>query len=95
MLMVLHWGDRGLEAVRNFEKAERRNLSIHTFRKLSQVADPAFLEPVLSAMRSSRTSVGLFTSALVKACRQQWYTWHVMHPELIVHPDRSVSPSCA
>ena len=90
MLMVQHWGDRGLEAVRNFEKAEKRNLSIHTFRKLNQVADPEFLEPVLTAMRSSRTSVGMFATALGKACRQQWYTWHVMHPELNVHPERSM-----
>ena len=88
--MVLFWGDRGLEAVRNFERVERNGLAVHTFRKLAQVQDPAFLEGVLSVMRASKPTIGQFANAVVKASRLQWYTWQVMHPDNSVHPDRSV-----
>ena len=88
--LVQHWGDRGLEAVRNFEKVEARGLSVHTFRKLGQVMDPLYLEPVIATMRSARPTVGMFTMAIVRACRLQWYTWHIMHPDLPVHTSRSV-----
>ena len=64
VLLVMHWGERGLDAVRNFEKVEARGLSVHTFRKLSQVMDAAFLEPVLTVMRSQRPTVGQFTAAV-------------------------------
>ena len=94
MNMVLFWGDRGLEAVKDFERCGERNVAVHTFRKLSSVSDPAFLEPVLSVMRSEKASIGNFTAAIVRATKLQWYTWTIMHPDLPVHPDRRVFCIC-
>ena len=94
MNMVLFWGDRGLEAVKDFERCGERNVAVHTFRKLSSVSDPAFLEPVLSVMRSEKASIGNFTAAIVRATKLQWYTWTIMHPDLPVHPDRRVFSIC-
>ena len=91
--MVLRWGDRGLEAVKSFEKVEKRGLSVHTFRQLASVVDPDFLEPVLTVMRSSRPTIGQFSQAVFRACKEQWYTWMIMHPELPIHASRSVFPS--
>ena len=89
--MVMFWGDRGLEAVRDFEKSQDRLVQIHTFRKLSAILDPSFMEPVLTVMRSSRVTMGHFSGAVVKAAKMQWYSWHVLHPELPVHTERRMS----
>ena len=89
--LVLYWGARGLEAVTNFERAEKGGVKIHTFLKLSQVYDPYYLEEVLAVMKEDKPSVGHFSQAVARAARKQWYTWHIMHPELPVHPDRSMS----
>ena len=90
MQFVQHWGDRGLEAVRNFEKVEKQGLSVHTFRKLGQVLDSEFLQPVLSVVRAPKPVVGQFTNAITQCAKMQWYSWHVFHPDLPIHDSRSM-----
>ena len=82
---VTHFGERALDAVRNFQSVEKQGLSVHTFRKLGMVSDPEFLDEVMSVMSAVKPSMGTFNQAMNKACRRQWYSWHVYHPELEVH----------
>lgn len=82
-----------MEAVRNFEKVEKKGLSVHTFRKLAQVLDPEFLEPVIAVMRLPKPTVSAFSNAITKAAKLQWYSWHVHHPDLPIHSSRSVCSS--
>ena len=91
--MVMHWGDRSLEAVRDFEKCQEKMVQIHTFRKLSAILDPSFMEPVLTVMRSSRVTVGQFSGAVLKAAKMQWYSWHVLHPDMPMHTEKRM-PLC-
>ena len=88
---VLYWGDRGLDAVQSFEKAEKGGVKIHTFHKLQAVVDPYFLEDVMTAMKAPRPSVGIVSAALMKCAKKQWYTWQVMSPDQPVHPERSMT----
>ena len=88
--MVLHWGERALAAVRHFEQVDQRGLSVHTFRKLQAVHDPAFLESVMAVMTAPKPSVGQFMAEVTRVARQQWYHWHVMHPQMPVHAERSM-----
>ena len=92
--LVLYWGQRGLDAIENFERCDRSgNIKLHTFSKLAQVQDPAYLEDVLVAMKSKKPNVGQFNQAVVRCAKRQWYTWTVMHPGLPVHEERSMQCS--
>ena len=89
VLFVLHWGERALEAVKAMED-NTKGIGLHTLSKMRAVADPQFLEDVMAAMKDPKCNVNTFTSAVNKAASKMWYSWHVMHPELPVHQDRSV-----
>ena len=87
----MHWGERGLEAIENFERCERTgSIKLHTFSKLAQVQDPAYCEDVLVAMRAKKPNIPMFNAAVIRCAKRQWYTWLVMHPELPVHSERSM-----
>ena len=83
--MVLFWGDRGLEALQNYE---RLGVKIHLLSRLGQVADPLFLEDVLTAMKATKPSFAVVNAAIAACAKKQWYTWHVYHPDLPVHDER-------
>ena len=85
--MVDYWGAAAIDAIENFEKCEKQGVRIHTFRALSAISDPTYMEDVLTVRKSKKPSVGVFNAAVQKGAKKQWYSWHVLHRDLVVHPD--------
>ena len=87
---VLHWGDRAHEALRQFERGQKEGLSLHTLSKMRAVNDPVYLEDLMTVMCTPKAGLGMFRACINDCMKKQWYTWHVLHPDLPVHPERSM-----
>ena len=89
---VQYWGNAGLDAIDNFERKQKHTVGVHTFNKMSAVADAAYLEKALGELAAEKPTTSRFLAAINHSTRLQWYTWHVMAEGNNVHPDRSVHP---
>jgi hypothetical protein len=77
-----------MAAIEHFEKSQKHMVGMHTFSKLSQVQDPAFLEDLLTVMTAERPSMGKFANTVANCAKKQWCCWHVHCPDLPVHAER-------
>ena len=92
---VLYWRDTALTAIDHFERAQKHVLGLHTFSRLSAVADPAYLEELLAVMQSEKPTLSWVGSCIAAAAKPQWYAWHVNYPDFPVHAERRMPIPCA
>ena len=85
---VLYWRDAALQAIDHFERAQKHVLGLHTFSRLSAVADPAYLEDLFAVMQQEKPTLSRVGSTIAAAAKTQWYAWHVNCPHLPVHAER-------
>ena len=52
--------------------------------------DPEYLEPVLACMAGPKPTLGKYNMAVMEACKNQWYTWQAMSPDLPINEERSM-----
>ena len=99
---VLYWRDAALTAIDHFERAQKHVLGLHTFSRLSAVADPQYLEELLAVMQSKKPTLSQVGSCISAAAKTQWYAWHVNCPsshvthacDLPVHAERRMPLLC-
>ena len=88
LMFVLSWRDAALQHIDHFERAQKHVLGLHTFSRLSAVADPAYLEELLAVMQQEKLTLSRVGSCIAAAAKTQWYAWHVNCPDLPVHAER-------
>ena len=86
----MQFGDQAIEALKTFEVTMKDRVTVHTFKTLGSIADPADMEPLMKVMMREKTSFGELSTTISKAAKRQWYKWHIFHPDTQVHSERSV-----
>lgn len=73
-VFVLHFGERALKALREFERRQKAGVTLNTLNKMRAVMDPAFLEDVIAVLASPKSTLAHVSSCVSKCAKVQWYT---------------------
>ena len=85
---VLHHGQKAVDALDNLERYA--SVTANPLRKLGAVADMRLTDDVIDCMTKPKASLGDVVTSIGRDARRQWYHWHIHHPQLPVHHDRSM-----
>ena len=91
-IMILSHGKPGLAALKNFV-SKVPTVTIHTFKCFQSILDWDWFKSAVEYMGTSKPTVVGLTSVINKASKEQWYNWHVYHPQMpdeLIHPSRSM-----
>ena len=84
------FGPVAVDALFNLQQRFSGPIHIGTFRNLSAVLDWHLFSPIVEYLSGTRPNPGGLNAIIFKVAKEQWYTWHVMHPDLNVHETRRV-----